>query len=41
MKALLPSLREKKRYLVFKLIGNQVNARTAKNEIYKKSEWNK
>jgi len=34
MKPLLPSLREKKRYVVFKIIGNKINKKALKKEIY-------
>ena len=34
MKPLLPSLREKKRYIVFEIIGNDVNKKKVETEIY-------
>lgn len=34
MKPLLPSLREKKRYVVFEIIGNNINKKALKKEIY-------
>ena len=34
MKPLLPSLREKKRYIVFEIIGNKIDKKKAEKEIY-------
>ena len=34
MKPLLPSLREKKRYVVFKIIGKNIDRKKAEKEIY-------
>jgi len=34
MKPLLPSLREKKRYIVIEIIGNKINVGKSENQIY-------
>ena len=35
MKPLLPSLREKKRYIVFEVVGNKINKKKSEDETYK------